>query len=123
MNLSYSLKTTPLSQVKEGSVGINSEGYSAAIDYTDNIKPHSVNQRAFKTVYYNARDAKGNRIRGKGKTDFLNARHKKQHKATEYDFSKYRSYRRTSLDSGYWSDSISEQEDMENRVLSGEVTE
>jgi len=123
MNLSYSLKTTPLSQIKEGSVGINSEGYSAAIDYTDNIKPHAVNQLAFKTVYYNARDAKGNRIRGKGKTDFLNARHKKQHKLTEYDFSKYRSYRRTSLDSGYWSDSISEQEDMENRVLSGEVTE
>lgn len=119
MNLGYSLKTTPLSQIKEGSTGLSSENYGAGMDMTDNIKPHSVNQLGFKTLYYNARDAKGNRIRGKGKTDFLNARHKKAHKATDYDFSKYRSYRRTSLNDGYWSDSIAEQEDIENKFLSG----
>ena len=121
MNLSYSLSTTPLSQVKEGSVGLNSEKMGASIDYTDNIKPHVLNELGFKNVYYNTRDAKGNRKRGKGKTDFLNARHKKVHKGTDYDFSKYLSYRRTSLDEGYWSDSIAEMQDRENRILNGDT--
>jgi len=121
MNLSNTLTTTPLSQVKEGSAGIDPEKLSASIDYTDNIKPHAVNELAFKTVYYNTRDAKGNRKRGKGKVDFLNARHKKAHKCAEYDFSKYVSYRRTSLNEGYWSDSISEQQSRENRILDGET--
>lgn len=121
MNLGYNLSTTPLSQVKEGATGISSEKLGASISYTDNIKPHSVNQLGFKTVYYNTRDAKGNRKRGKGKTDFLNARHKKVHKSTDYDFSGYLSYRRTSLNEGYWSDSISEQEDRENRILDGDT--
>ncbi len=121
MNLSYNLSTTPLSQVKAGSDGINSEKLGASIDYTDNIKPHVLNELGFKTLYYNTRNAKGNRSRGKGKTDFLNARHKKLHKPVDYDFSKYLSYRRTSLNEGYWSDSISEQDDRENRILNGEI--
>jgi len=121
MNLNYSLSTTPLSQVKEGSVGINSEKQGASIGFTDNIKPHALNELGFKNLYYNTRDAKGNRSRGKGKTDFLNSRHKKEHKRAEYDFSKYLSYRRTSLNEGYWSDSIAELQDRENRILNGDT--
>jgi len=121
MNLGNSLSTSPLSQIKEGSTGISSEKLSASISYTDNIKPHVLNELAFKNLYYNTRDAKGNRKRGKGKTDFLNARHKKEHKSKDYDFSGYLSYRRTSLNDGYWSDSISEQEDRENRILDGDT--
>lgn len=121
MNLGYSLETFPVTSVKEGETGIDDTSLSASIDYTDNIKPHVINELGFKTVYYNTRDAKGNRKRGKGKTDFLNARHKKVHKSTDYDFSGYLSYRRTSLSEGYWSDSISEQEDRENRILDGDT--
>jgi hypothetical protein len=121
LNLTNSLSTTPLSQIKEGSDGISSEKISASVSYTDNIKPHSVNELAFKVLYYNTRDAKGNRRRGKGKTDFLDARHKKEHKGKDYDFSNYLSYRRTSLNEGYWSDSIAEQEDRENRILGGDI--
>jgi len=51
MNLSYKLETTPLSQVKEGKDGINGEGLGASIDFTDNIKPHALNELGFKTVY------------------------------------------------------------------------
>ncbi len=120
MNLSYKLETAPLSQVKSDSTGIKADSMNGVMDYTDNIKPHVLNQLAFKALFYNTRDAKGNRKRGKAKVDFLNARHKKMHEGAKYDFSKYLSYRRTSLNDGYWSDSISEQEYRESRILDGE---
>ena len=118
MDYKYSLSMTPLSQVKDGT-GLSDESVGVGIKYTDNIKPHAVNQLAFKTLYYVTRDAKGNKKKGTGKTDFLNARHKKMHEGKTYDFTKYPVHYKLANGKTYWNDSISIQEDEEHRVLNG----
>lgn len=122
MNVGNSTEVTPLSQVKEGSTGVNSESYGVSIGFTDNIKPHSLNQLPFKTLYYVVRDAKGNKKKGKGKVAFLADKYKIKHEEIKYDFSKYLIYHRTAIDEGYWSNSISAQEREENLVLEGNKT-
>lgn len=121
MDYKYSISMTPLSQVKEGT-GLSDESVGVGIKYTDNIKPHAINQLAFKTLYYVTRDAKGNKKKGTGKTDFLNARHKQVHEGKSYDFTKYPVHYQLSNGKSYWNDSISMQEDEEYRALNGGST-
>ena len=119
LKVGNSIGITPMLQVPEGSAGVSGEDYSARVALTEKIKPHALNQLPFKSLYYVVRDAKGNKKQGKGKTDFLKAKYKEKHEAKEYDFTKYRAYCRTSLDDGYWNDSISAQEAAENYLLDG----
>jgi len=87
-----SLKTVPLSQVKDGAPSISNESYNGRIDFTEKIKPHALNQLPFKTLYYTYRDAKGNMQKGKGKTDFIEKKYLTKHTSSSYDFAKYITY-------------------------------
>ncbi|MBP3284147.1 MAG: type IV secretion system DNA-binding domain-containing protein [Clostridia bacterium] len=120
LKVGNSLATTPMAQVKEGSAGVSGEDYGARVAMTEKIKPHALNQLPFKTLYYVVRDAKGNKRQGKGKTDFLKQKYKEKHEPEKFDFTRYRAYFRTSLNEGYWNDSISAQEAAENRFLEGQ---
>ena len=124
LDYKYSMSVTPVDQAKDGSPGITDENISAGAKFTDNIKPHNLNQLAFKTLYYVTRDAKGVKKKGTGKTDFLNKRHKEKHEGKEYNFTKYPVHYKLSSGKEYWNDSISIQENEENMVLgSSMVTE
>jgi hypothetical protein len=87
-----SLKTVPLSQVKEGSPGISSEAYSGRVAFTEKIKPHVLNQLPFKTLFYTYRDEYGEMKKGKGKTEFIEKKHLSKHKASTYEFERYSNY-------------------------------
>jgi len=121
LKVGNSLAITPMLQVDEGSPGISGEDYGARVSLTEKIKPHALNQLPFKTLYYVVRDAKGNKKQGKGKTDFLQKKYKEKHEGAKFDFTRYRTYYRTSLDDGYWSDSIAAQEAEENYLLDSQT--
>jgi hypothetical protein len=116
LNVSNSLKTTPLPQVKEGSAGISNESFGMKIGWKDNIKPHSINQLPFKMLYYTCRDAKGDLKKGKSKTDFLEKKYQQPHSDTSYHFDRYVSCIDSNGSVGMFN-TIIDQEKQDNEVL------
>ena len=119
LNVGNSLRETPLSQIKPGSTGISNEGYAMSVGWTDKIKPHSLNQLGFKTLYYTYRDAKGDMKKGKGKTDFLPKKYMEKHEQKEYDFIRYVTYLNENDAARLYSGSIISQEYHENNAITG----
>lgn len=121
LNVGNSLKTTPLTQVKEGSTGISSETYSMKTGWTDKIKPHSLNQLPFKTLFYTFRDAKGDIKKGKGKTEFLDKKYTQKHEKKQYDFVRYVTFLDSNDSARLQSGSIISQEYHDNNSLTNKI--
>ena len=121
LNVSNSLKTTPLSMVKEGSTGISNESFGMKVGWTDKIKPHSLNQLPFKQLFYTFRDAKGDIKKGKGKTEFLEKKYTQKHEKKQYDFVRYVTFLDSNNSQKLESGSIISQEYQDNNALTKNI--
>lgn len=55
-------------------------------DDKPNFKAHKIQELGFKLCVYKTKDATGKSKIGKGRTDFINKRHKQEHKPKEFNF-------------------------------------